>query len=152
MSTIKSQDIILISFPKALPKRSKNGKTLSELEKTLWNLISKYIRQLHADQNGYVKCYTCNCIYQRKEMDCGHGLPRTKGKATFFEEKLLKPQCVSCNRKFGGMAEIFKRNLDKEFGDGTWDEMVAKSRTTIKRSRSELIEMIHEYRIKIRNQ
>jgi|1_EtaG_2_1085319.scaffolds.fasta_scaffold02583_14 hypothetical protein len=81
-------------------------------------------------------------------MDCSHGIPRTKGMATFFEEDNLRPCCHECNRTKGGNYEVFKRNLDAELGEGAYENLLQKSRATVKISRGELVEKIEYYRAK----
>lgn len=83
-------------------------------------------------------------------MDCGHGIPRTKGMATYFDESHLRVCCKGCNQLKGGEYEIFKRNLDKEMGEGTYDRLLQKSMATVKISRGELIEKIEYYKAKIK--
>lgn len=59
-------------------------------------LISLYIRQKYADENGYVKCVSCNTVLHWKEMHCAHFIERA-AKSTRWLEENLHPACCSCN-------------------------------------------------------
>lgn len=88
-------------------------KTTSQLKKELDKVFSQYIRQKYADQNGYVKCYTCGVTKTIKEIQNGHFVSRSY-LATRFSEDNCRPQCVGCNVFGGGRLPIFASNLEKE--------------------------------------
>jgi hypothetical protein len=96
-------------------------------EATLWGWFSKYIRLRESDDNGYVKCFTCPKIDFYKKMDCGHG-HGCQHKGTKYNEKNNQPQCTNCNSFNEGRKDIYKANVDKKYGPGTWDMLEILSR------------------------
>ena len=126
--------------------------TVSKLKKKLDTIFSKYVRLSNADKNGYVKCYTCGVkkYWEKDGMQAGHFMSR-KHTATRFNEQNVKPQCYSCNCHFYGRQFIFGKNLDKEFGEGTADALLQKSRQTQKNTVIDLQELIELYSNKLEN-
>ncbi len=106
-------------------------------EKKLWEQFSIFIRNRDADENGYVKCFTCPTIKHWKEGDCGHGIAR-QHKATKYDEKNNHFQCKHCNWAEGGKREVYKIEMDKKYGEGTWDLMEFKSKQKCNRSKFEI--------------
>lgn len=126
--------------------------TVSKLKKKLDAIFSKYVRLSNADKNGYVKCYTCGVkkYWEKDGMQAGHFMSR-KHTATRFDEQNVKPQCYSCNCHFYGRQFVFGKNLDKEFGEGTADALLQKSRQTQKNTVIDLQELIELYSNKLEN-
>lgn len=126
--------------------------TVSKLKKKLDAIFSKYVRLSNADKNGYVKCYTCGVkkYWEKDGMQAGHFMSR-KHTATRFDEQNVKPQCYSCNCHFYGRQFIFGKNLDKEYGEGTADALLQKSRQTQKNTVIDLQELIELYSNKLEN-
>lgn len=106
----------------------KSGSTISKAKKTgvndkkLWKVFSEYIRLRDADKDGICKCFTCNHRAHWKKMDCGHGIGRQHW-GTRYNEKNNHSQCKKCNGFEGGMREVYRENMDKKYGPGTWDLM-----------------------------
>lgn len=96
-------------------------------EKKCWDAFSKFIRLRDADENGICKCFTCNYRAHWTKMDCGHGIPR-QFKSTWLDERNNHAQDKRCNGFLGGMREVYKVEMDKKYGTGTWDKMEIKSK------------------------
>tara|TARA_R100001460_G_scaffold66010_1_gene106391 strand:- start:1769 stop:2176 length:408 start_codon:yes stop_codon:yes gene_type:complete len=126
--------------------------TVSKLKKKLDAIFSKYVRLSNADKKGYVKCYTCGVkkYWEKDGMQAGHFMSR-KHTATRFDERNVKPQCYSCNCHFYGRQFVFGKNLDKEFGEGTADALLLKSKQTQKNTVIDLQELIELYSNKLDN-
>jgi hypothetical protein len=124
--------------------------TVSKLKKKLDTIFSKYVRLSNADKNGYVKCYTCGVkkYWEKDGMQAGHFMSR-KHTATRFDEQNVKPQCYSCNCHFYGRQFEFGKNLDKQFGEGTSDALLQKSRQTQKNTVADLQDLIELYTNKL---
>ena len=103
--------------------------TRAKLRKKADAIFSKYIRHKYADDNGYVRCYTCGKVGLVKKMQCGHFITRTKY-ATRFDENNCRPQCVACNMFHQGNGYIFGKKLEAE-GINV-DELLIKSSRTEK--------------------
>lgn len=113
---------------KSQPKL-KNKTAYDELH--LWPVFSRYIRLRDSNAEGIGKCFTCNLMRYWRDADCGHGAGR-QHKGTKYNEKNNHLQCKKCNGFEGGMREAYKSEMDRRYGVGTWDLMLAASRQTTK--------------------
>lgn len=113
-------------------------------EQKLWKVFSEYIRLRFSNENGYCKCYTCGRIRFWTGCDAGHGIGR-QHKATKFDEMNVRPQCKPCNGFEGGRREEFKKQMDLEHGEGTWDRMELRSRQRTKIGDFEFNVLIKHY-------
>ena len=90
------------SFQKHISKQkesnSGNNTSLSNLIDDLDFVFSRYIRLKYADENGYVKCFTCPEFLFWKEIENGHYVSRSN-QATRFLEDNCRPQCGFCNSR-----------------------------------------------------
>jgi len=118
-------------------------------ENKLWKVFSQYIRLRDADENGICTCITCPRRAHWKKMDTGHGIPR-QHKATKYNEKNNHAQCKPCNGFEGGKREIYKEQVDKRYGKGTWDKMLIASKTQLKLSQFEIDEMERYYKLRVK--
>ena len=109
----------------------------------LWKVFSEYIRLRDSDNNGIGRCFTCSFTADWKRFDAGHGIGR-QHKSTKFEERNVHSQCKRCNGFEGGQQAIYKEEVEKRYGKGTWDELILKSRQVCKRGKVE-IEVMEEY-------
>lgn len=94
-------------------KRKKSERT--KLMEKADRIFSQYIRMLDADENGYVKCTTCNVKRHWKEMHAGHYVPR-QHLTLRWEETNVHPQCPSCNTFNEGRSDEYALFLMKEYG------------------------------------
>jgi len=127
----------------------KKGKTYKVLLKDLDSVYSKWLRQSAADENGYVKCYTCKAIKHFKEMQCSHYHSR-RILSTRFYEKNTKPACVKCNIFKEGNKPAYALALIKEYGKGILEELDSLSKISVKYNRNKLSNMIFYYKEKLK--
>ena len=113
-------------------------------EVKLWKAFSEFIRRRDSDENGYGKCFTCHRTINWKDGDCGHGIGR-QHKSTKYDEQNNHLQCKKCNGFEGGEQAIYKEEVDKRYGKGTWDKLVLKSRQVCKRGKFEIDTMAKYY-------
>jgi len=93
--------------------RSKN----KTLQRKLDNLFSVYIRILHADLNGYVKCISCGKLLHFSKIDCGHFVNRNcKNETLRFSPKNCFPQCRHCNFYYEGNPAGYALEIIEKFG------------------------------------
>jgi hypothetical protein len=85
---------------------------------------------------GIGKCFTCSLRRYWRDADCGHGAGR-QHKGTKYNEINNHLQCKKCNGFEGGMREVYKQEMDKRYGVGTWDLMQAASRKATKLGKTE---------------
>jgi len=122
----------------------KNGKRKQYDEIYLWPIFSLFIRFRDTDKNGNGQCFTCKLPRHYTKLDCGHGAGR-QHKGTKYNERNNHAQCKKCNGFEGGRADLYKIELDKRFGEGTWDRMQYASKQTVKITRFEYDLMTEEY-------
>lgn len=115
----------------------------------LWKTFSEFIRLRDADNNGICKCFTCGFTADWKRFDAGHGIPR-QHKATKYDERNNHAQCKKCNGFEGGKREIYKEQVNKIYGIGTWEKLEVMSRTTCKRGKFEYDTMAIYYKSEVK--
>lgn len=113
----------------------------------LWKAFSEYIRLRDSDEHGYCKCFTCGLVRHWKQMDAGHGIGR-QHKATKYHEQNVHAQDKRCNGFEGGMRERYKEEVDKRYGEGTWNKLEVMARGVCKRGQFEIDVMTKYYRNK----
>lgn len=115
-------------------------------ENDLWRWFSRFIRLRDAEPfTGMAACFTCGRLRHWKEMDCGHGIPR-QHKATKYSEVNNHAQCKRCNAFEGGRMDEYSRQVDKRYGNGTWDKLLLAARQPCKRSRVDIEMMAAHYK------
>lgn len=133
----------------SLKKQKTSEVKISSREKSydeiyLWPIFSLYTRFRDTDNNGIGRCFTCGAPKHYKDLDCGHGVGR-QHKNTKYNEKNNHSQCGACNRFNEGKKDVYSKEVDKRYGEGTWDKLLAFSRTPIKRTHYEYDLMTHDY-------
>ncbi len=123
------------------PAKLKKGKAYDEL--VLWPVYSKFIRLRDTNEKGVGKCFTCPRLIHWTKGDAGHGVPR-QHKATKYNELNNHLQCKHCNGFEGGVREVYKVEMDKRYGAGTWDKMLVASRNPLKLGKIE-IDILTDY-------
>lgn len=76
--------------------KSKQEK-IGQLIKRVDEVVSLYVRLSAADQNGTVRCISCDEKFFWKDVDCAHFKDRDN-MATRFYLPNLAPGCKDCNR------------------------------------------------------
>jgi|TARA_R110000796_G_scaffold41855_5_gene103790 hypothetical protein len=132
-----------------LKKKSKKP-TVTVLKKKLDTIFSKYIRLKDANALGFVDCYTCGITkqWQKDGMQAGHFMSR-KHTITRYDERNVKPQCYTCNCHYYGRQYEFGLALNKEYGEGTSEELLITSRQTQKNNTNDLQDLIELYTNKL---
>ena len=118
--------------------------TRSKLVKKLDNIFSQYIR-LSNSVNDIAECVTCNKKDHWKKMQCGHFQSR-KHYSIRWDERNVAVQCAGCNVfRYG---EQFKFSL--YLGVKLSEELLQKSRETVKFADVDLLEMADYYSNKVK--
>lgn len=127
--------------------------SLTTNEKKLDRIFSEFVRRSHADENGYVRCYTCEWIGHWKECDAGHYVSRTH-KGTRWDERNVKPQCKKCNstHEWGrkGNLDEYALHLIKDYGQEVLDELNRAKWIAFKIHDFQIVEMIKDYKEKLK--
>jgi hypothetical protein len=111
----------------------------------LWKVFSEFIRLRDSSPDGIAKCFTCDFRADWKRFDAGHGIGR-QHKSVKYEERNVHAQCKRCNGFEGGQQAIYKEEVEKRYGKGTWNELVLKSRQVCKRGKVEIDVMTEYYK------
>ena len=111
-----------------------------KLVKRAWKAWSLKRRKEIMDSNGYVTCVTCGKVENYKNVDLGHFID---GKLDFHLQN-TGPQCTRCNRFLHGNLGVYAVYLDKTYGEGAAERLIALGKKEKPRpySREELIEII----------
>lgn len=126
----------------------KSKPTLKSLKNKAWKVFSEYIRRRDADEGGTVRCYTCGALYFWKQIHAGHAIPGRRN-AVLFDAEIVRPQCPRCNIFLGGRYEIFAAKLIRESGLEWFEKKLSGAREVVKLTRSDLEELILEYKQKL---
>jgi len=118
-------------------------------DKKLWKVFSEYIRRRDSNKEGYGKCFTCPRIIHWKKGDCGHGIGR-QHKGTKYNEKNNHLQCKHCNGFEGGKREVYRDEMNKRYGAGTWDLMEASAKRPAKIGQFEIDQLEKYYKQKLK--
>ena len=119
-----------------MPKKASRKTIVKKLD----TIFSIYIRRRYA-KNDISECVTCGKQAHWKELQAGHFMSR-KHYATRWDETNVGVQCMGCNVYRYGEQYKFSKYLGKK----TSDELLFKSRQTIKFSNFELEELIIKYK------
>lgn len=122
-------------------KRKKSNK--EKKKEKLWKLVSEYVRRKDADPHtGMVECYTCGVVKHWKQVDAGHAIGG-RNNMVLFDLSILRPQCKSCNGPGErGNYYVFGNKLNKENGEGWYEQKKIEARQSKKIYESDLEDMI----------
>jgi hypothetical protein len=107
-------------------------------------IFSLYIRLRDSDHFGYGNCVTCNKRVFYKEAHCGHFMSR-RHLSTRWDEDNCALQCVACNLFNQGRQYEFSLYLKEKA-----EILLTKSRQTIKLTKSDYLDMINKYKVKVK--
>ena len=135
------------STQKRMEEFEEDGESFQYLVSDLDSVFSKYIRTKYADQQGIVKCYTCDKKMTIPESQCGHFISRSN-LGTRWMEANCRPQCMECNCFELGNLEEYEHRLDTE-NSGLVEYLQEIARQVAKPTKDELKSLIIEYRSKL---
>ncbi len=116
----------------------------STIVKNLDTVFSQYIRLRYA-KNEIAECVTCGKKDHWKKLQCGHFQSR-RHYSTRWDENNAGVQCYGCNITSQGQQFLFAKYLGFELAE----EMVLKSKQTVKFTDSDLQDMIQHYKNKLK--
>ena len=103
-----------------------------------WKLQSEYVRRF---EKGI--CFTCGYQGEWKTMQAGHFLHRN---CLDFDLRNIHCQCVKCNKYLSGNLIPYTIKMTEKYGKLVVDELRQLSNQVRKFSRSELEELIKDYK------
>ena len=110
--------------------------------------FSRYVRWLHADADGMVKCSTCSTTKHVKEMQNGHFMSR-RHYSTRWLLTNCAPQCYGCNIGNQGAQFQMSKYIDKTHGAGTAQHIQDRSKLSRKYTDAELKILAQYYKEKV---
>ena len=116
----------------------------STLVKNLDTVFSQYIRLRYA-KDEIAECVTCGKNDHWKKLQCGHFMSR-RHYSTRWDENNVGVQCYGCNIKSQGQQFLFAKYLGLELAE----QMVLKSKQTVKFTDADLQDMIQHYKDKLK--
>ena len=129
-----------------MPKK----KTVQQLIKQLQPIFNKYIRLRDMGR----PCISCGQYKDFKDMDAGHYWAKSGYNGLRFDEDNTHAECRKCNRFDESHLIGYTENLKQRIGET--DYLALKQRAEaykmngVKWSRSELEELIKEYKLKLK--
>ena len=141
----------MMQFPKKkwTKARDRSNSTLPQLDATCWRWFSRMIRLSYADNNGMVRCYTCDRWMPALDSEAGHYVTRDR-KAVKFDRRNVHPQCHWCNGDTckKGNQGLHGIRIDRQYGVGTAELLQTLGNVRgAKTGRLEYERMIEEFRI-----
>lgn len=126
----------------------RKNKSIAKLVEEAAVLLQAIVRLKAADNNGCVKCVTCEEINPWNDgMDGGHFIPR-KWLATRLLEENIHPQCKPCNAGFRsgdkGNLIAYTRYMEDTYGRDFVDHLKSLKHQTKKYYKAEILDLIAE--------
>ena len=128
-----------------LQKSKAKQSSKSYLKKTLWKLVSKWVRT-HEDH-----CYTCRKFLPWKKRTAGHFWTQGGHQRTRFELMNVHTQCVSCNSFNSGNLAPYAIRLVEDYGVAAFQSLHRRANDSTPWEKQELEEAIQEYKSKLSN-
>jgi hypothetical protein len=123
-------------------------KTVAQLKKDLQKLVNRYAR-LRDCKDGGANCISCGEYKSFEDLDGGHFIATTSS-AVRFDERNINAQCIKCNRFLGGNARHYLKGMIKKYGQEVVDELESQEFTIRKWRADELIDLIQDYKLKLK--
>jgi len=120
----------------------------SKVVKDLDNIFSQYIRLKDSDEYGYCICVTSGQKMFWKEAQCGHFVSRGKY-PTRWDETNCHPQSVYSNIFLKGDYINYTIYMIDRYGREYVDELIDRSKQSVKIPTIELIEKISYYKTEV---
>ncbi len=124
-------------------EKKEKQENIKQIETNAWALFSLAVRLRDADKSGMCKCITSTAVgyYIGDGMEAGHLISIGKFN-TKFNFKNVNTQSHYQNCFLHGNIPIYKIEIDKKYGKGTYEQL--KNAKPIRRSREYLLEVIEE--------
>ena len=109
------------------PKKEQKEWTITDWEKWLWPLFSRFIRLRDCIKTTGTtdrgRCVTCGRLYKFEKLQAGHFVPgRTR--AILFDPRCVNAQCYRCNVKLDGVWPAYYRWMQKNYSQEVIDELI----------------------------
>jgi len=123
-------------------------KSISSLKKTLWKLVSDYIRE----RDNYL-CRTCGRHGAGSQIHAGHFIPNASGGALLrYHPENIYAQCYHCNINLGGDGANYYRILELQYGQAMIRKLFNLKLHSIQADRYFYVTLIELYKRKDHNE
>ena len=99
---------------KRSPLKRKSKSKIKKLQDKLWNECKRITREQHGNT-----CYTCGASgLEGSNWQTGHMWAKASLSTHLkYDLRVLRPQCMRCNLRLGGLGAIFFIKMREEKGD-----------------------------------
>jgi hypothetical protein len=133
-----------ISINRKPKAKSKKLPTLANLKAKCDKVFSIFIRTRDIDRNGEGECVCCRTRLPWKRLQAAHFISRVH-LSTRYNETNVQPACYACNcLRAGNLAEMAAW-LQRTYGVGVIENLLAEKRKTVKFSRQDYELMIQRF-------
>lgn len=113
-------------------EKKREAKALTKTE--LLKLLQKLARFVDGDY-----CCTCNIRFsEHVQKQGGHGVKASKAMSTAILLQNIHAQCPRCNIYLDGQQYLYGKFVDKKYGIGTFDHLIALSNIVWKPNKDDL--------------
>lgn len=120
----------------------------SATERKLDKIFSEAIRLRDADDNGFIRCISCQSVKRWREADNGHYIRRGP-KTTRWDERNCNAQCKQCNGLQDGNKSGYTKGLIRKYGPEIIEILESTKSETTHITNSEGLELISIYKKKV---
>lgn len=128
---------------------SNKQKGLSRLVKDADTVFSSYIRQRDAHSDGRIRCFVCGVPVPWKSSHCGHFIDRDQ-MAVRYDEMNAHAICFGCNVMDDNHRVKYELTMLNKYGTDQIDALELKAKGLQKFMRHELLELIEDFKVKIK--
>lgn len=134
--------------------KPKKIKSISQLKKKAWKVVSLFVRKRDSNEQGYGHCCTCGRLIHYTQGDAGHFLSgRMNG--ILFDVRGIHLQCKPCNGGFRNqkfsrddVAINYRAFMKVNYGEDVIKDLERLQRTVKQWKVGELEEIIKKYTLK----
>jgi hypothetical protein len=120
------------------------------LKKEYWRLISLFVRQSEADENGIVKCVSCGKLMHWKHAQAGHYYKSELYPGVRYDLRNIHCQCVACNIFREGNRTEYAKWMKEHYTKQELEELDRKKNNKLKYTKFEWSYLIEEMQDKLR--
>lgn len=129
-------------------RKGPRPKTYAQLKSRLDAVFSIWTRRRFADENGMVRCITCQRLSHWKDLHAGHFIARHHLAGRWLPEN-VHPQCPADNLFRKGAYPEYAAWGVNHYGQSWLTDMVALKRQSVKWSRTDLAQMVEDYTARV---
>jgi hypothetical protein len=127
---------------KITPK--KKTASLASLKAKADRAFSVHVRTRDIDRHGHAECVTCGLRDHWKNLQAGHFISRVV-LSTRFNPVNVQVQCFACNVWRRGNPAEFAGYLQRTYGHGVIESLLAEKRKTVKYTKADYLSMIERF-------